>query len=454
MKECETSPARLQRVSISSRVATMEHHRKYVLSWLDGLWLLFLLALALLPPIREVHKQLTLLAIGVFQLLERRLLARFPRRGPTYAVLVKIALATVLLGHTGELSINSSYYPIFYLPVITAAIYFGSAATLFWTAVASLAYCSYLYPALQEYELTRAGLVELATRILFFFVAAVIVNTFVLENRRQVKRYQELSETLAEANRQLEAAQDEARRSERLAALGQLSAGLAHEIRNPLGVIKGSAEMLTQKLKEAQPLASELAGYILSEVNRLNALVARFLDFARPSRLDHRAVDATALLDRALEAVRAQIPSAPVTVVRNYAAGLPPLYADEQLCEQIFVNLFTNSYQAMSASGGSLQVTAEPDTLDGRAGVAIEVQDSGPGIPADMRQQIFNPFVSSKKDGVGLGLSIVAKIVDDHHGSIRLKSGPGEGGCFRVFLPSNEERAQEGSDGGDSDRRG
>jgi two-component system, NtrC family, sensor histidine kinase HydH len=428
----------------------MEHHRKYVLSWLDGLWLLFLLALALLPPIREVHKQLTLLAIGVFQLLQRRLLARFPRRGPTYAVLVKIALATVLLGHTGELSINSSYYPIFYLPVITAAIYFGPAATLFWTAVASLSYCSYLYPALQEYELTRAGLVELATRILFFFVAAVIVNTFVLENRRQVKRYQELSETLAEANRQLEAAQDEARRSERLAALGQLSAGLAHEIRNPLGVIKGSAEMLTQKLKEAQPLASELAGYILSEVNRLNALVGRFLDFARPSRLDHRALDATALLDRALEAVRAQMPSAPVTVVRNYAAGLPPLYADEQLCEQIFVNLFTNAYQAMSASGGSLQVTAEPDTLDGRAGVAIEVQDSGPGIPADMRQQIFNPFVSSKKDGVGLGLSIVAKIVDDHHGSIRLKSGPG--GCFRVFLPSNEERVQEGSDGGDSDR--
>src|SRR5205085_10769844 len=137
---------------------------------------------------------------------------------------------------------------------------------------------------------------------------AVIVNTFVLENRRQVKRYQELSETLAEANRQLEAAQDEARRSERLAALGQLSAGLAHEIRNPLGVIKGSAEMLTQKLKEAQPLVGELAGYIFTEVNRLNALVARFLDFARPSHLELRAVSAPMLIDRALEVVRAQLP--------------------------------------------------------------------------------------------------------------------------------------------------
>ena len=87
----------------------------------------------------------------------------------------------------------------------------------------------------------------------------------------------------------------------------------------------------------------------------------------------------------------------------------------------------------MSASGAACKLPPNPTRSTAEPGVAIEVQDSGPGIPADMRQQIFNPFVSSKKDGVGLGLSIVAKIVDDHHGSIRLKSGPREGGCFRVF---------------------
>ncbi len=129
----------------------------------------------------------------------------------------------------------------------------------------------------------------------------MVVNRFVVENRRQIKRYQELAETLAETNRKLEQAQEEARRSERLAALGQMSAGLAHEIRNPLGVIKGSAEMLHQKLGESNPLASELAGYISSETNRLSALVTRFLDFARPLHAELIPQEITAVLDRALQ---------------------------------------------------------------------------------------------------------------------------------------------------------
>jgi len=410
--------------------------------WIDIVWLVFILALALLPPINEIHKQLILLAIGVFQILEGRLIAWQPSRGRVYSVVIKIALATLLLDHTGEVGINSSYYPIYYLPIVTAAMYFGPLGTLFWTAVASLAYCSYLIPAHWEYEITVEGLYFLAIRVLFFFLAAMLVNRFAVEIRRQVARYQTLSETLEATNLQLQRAEADARRSERLAALGQLSAGLAHEIRNPLNVIKGSAEMLAQKLKDSQPLAGELAGYISSEVNRLNALVARFLDFARPSHLDLQPLKIDELVERALASVQAESPGANVRVERNYARGLLEIAADAQLCERIFVNLIQNAYQAMSSAGAApdhvLRLAIEPETSNGRSGVGVTVRDSGPGVPPELREQIFNPFFTSKKNGVGLGLAIVAKIVDDHRGSIRLEQDSGPGATFHVFLPAVE----------------
>jgi signal transduction histidine kinase len=416
----------------------MLDRKRATFDWLDILWLLFLLALALLPPIHEIHKQVILLAIGVFQLLEGHLLAWLPKRGPAYSVIIKILLATLLLDHTGDIGINSNYYPIYYLPVVTAAVYFGPMATLVWTTIASLAYCAFLIPALQEYEFTTEGATDLATRILFFYIAAVIVNRFAAENRKQVHKYQELSQQLEETNRQLRRAEADARRSERLAALGQLSAGLAHEIRNPLGVIKGSAEMLSQKVEVSNPLASELAGYISSEVNRLNSLVTRFLDFARPSRLELRSVQLSTIVDHVLESVQHQHPDAQVTIERNYTPATPEVQVDAQLCEQIFVNLITNAYEAME-SHGRLHISITRETQNMRPGVAAIVEDSGPGIPAESREQIFNPFFTSKKEGVGLGLSIVAKIVDDHRGSIRLESPPGQGARFHVFLPERQD---------------
>src|SRR5579863_8252045 len=421
--------------------------RRPTIMWMDLVWLALLAMLALLPPVAEIHKQLILLAFGIIQLSESWLLGRVPKRGAIYLVVLKIALATMLVDHTGEIPINSYYYPIYFLPAVTAAEFFGPWATLAWTALASAAYCSYLYPALQEFEITRDDYGRLAIRILFFFLAAMVVNRFVLESRRQTLRYQALAETLAEANRKLELAQAEARRSERLAALGQLSAGLAHEIRNPLGVIKGSAEMLTQKLAQSNPLATELAGYISTETNRLGALVTRFLDFARPLHADLTPTDISAVLDRALNDVAQFWKGAPVRVEKEYQPKLPLVPLDEGLCEQAFLNIVQNAYDAMGAEGGgTLRVTAGTSHRNMRdggntEGVEIRISDSGPGIPPELREQIFNPFVTTKKSGVGLGLSIVSKIIDGHHGSIRIEASNDDGApahkksgaCFVIF---------------------
>jgi C4-dicarboxylate-specific signal transduction histidine kinase len=118
---------------------------------------------------------------------------------------------------------------------------------------------------------------------------------------------------------------------------------------------------------------------------------------------------------------------------------LPDIPADAQLCEQVFVNLITNAYQAMEAQAGSpektLHITIDKEVAKGRPGVAVFIEDTGPGVPPELREQIFNPFFTSKKDGVGLGLSIVAKIVDDHRGTIRLEENTPRGARFRVFFP-------------------
>jgi len=430
----------------------MNEAKRPTFNWMDLLWLLFLAGLALLPPVREYHKQFILLAFGVVQLCEGWLVDRLQVRGAAYVVRIKIGLATLLVNHTGELSINSSYWPIYFLPAVTAAEYFSPWATLFWTTLASAAYCSYLYldPEVQELEIPAESYGLLAIRILFFFLEAMLVNRFVVESRRLTQQYQETAETLAETNRRLEQAQAEARRSERLAALGQLSAGLAHEIRNPLGVIKGSAEMLTQKLADSNPLATELAGYISTETNRLSALVTRFLDFARPLHADLTPSDISAVLDRALNDVAQFWKGPPVRVEKGYQTSLPHVALDEALCEQAFVNIIQNAYDAMSVEGGGVlrvqvnaarRSTRDRDSVDG---VEVRVADSGPGIPPDLREQIFNPFVTTKKSGVGLGLSIVSKIIDGHRGSIRIEdsfgsSGDGNknrGACFVMFFPA------------------
>lgn len=417
---------------------------------LDLFWLLFLLALALLPPIAELHKQEILVLVGAFQLLESRFIGLLPRRGPSYAVLIKIGLATLLLSHSVpagadiiDVGINSSYYPIYYLPVMTAAMYFGPWGTLLWTLITSAAYLSFLPPVLEQLKRDDIALVpgwqaELVQRIVFFFLVGMIVNRFVIGYREQTRRYQELAESLSAANESLKKAQAEARRAERLAALGQLSAGLAHEIRNPLGVIKGSAEILSQKLDRSDSLARELSGYIYAEVNRLSGLVSRFLDFARPSHLELRPLDLPALLDRALKSVSEQIEISKVKIMREYSPNLPQVMADEQLCDQVFTNLITNACEAMGEQGGELTIRVLSRSSGSRNEVVVEVEDTGPGIPPELKEQIFNPFFTTKKTGVGLGLAIVTKIIDAHGGAVRVTSEAGQGARFEISLPQAE----------------
>jgi nitrogen-specific signal transduction histidine kinase len=185
----------------------------------------------------------------------------------------------------------------------------------------------------------------------------------------------------------------------------------------------------------------------------LSALVTRFLDFARPLHADLTPQSITAVLDRALVDAATVWKGEPVRVEKNYEANLPPVAIDESLCEQAFLNIVQNAYDAMSTTGGVLKVSAAKSQVEGREGVEVRLADTGPGIPAELREQIFNPFVTTKKTGVGLGLSIVSKIMDGHRGLIRVEdasdkgmAGAGTtGACFVLFFPAASEEDAVGA---------
>jgi signal transduction histidine kinase len=335
-------------------------------------------------------------------------------------IVLKILLGYGVIGYTG--GVESRYWPILLLPVVSAASFLGVLGTLAFALFAAGAYLSFLAWA----DGSRTP--DLAARIVFLAMAGNLANTLAEELRIQSRKYRTAAEQLAQANLHIQQAEEAVRRSDRLAALGQLSAGLAHELRNPLGTIKASAEMLERTVSAENEVAREVAGFIGSEVDRTNSLVTRFLQFARPLHVKPETADLAHSLDRAIGMVEREAPG--IAIYKNYDLDLPPFPFDAELLERVFYNLTLNAAQA-TAPGGAVTVKTRKS---GRM-AEIAVIDRGVGIDPKQINSIFNPFFTTKPEGVGLGLSIVSKIVDEHGGKIAVESEKGKGSIFLVLLP-------------------
>ncbi|HWM85473.1 MAG TPA: ATP-binding protein [Kofleriaceae bacterium] len=238
------------------------------------------------------------------------------------------------------------------------------------------------------------------------------------------------------------------RERERLAAIGEMAAGLAHEIRNPLGAIKGAAQLLVGpdgKPVELTADSAEFLNIIVEEVNRLNNVLSQFLDYARPSRSDPAQageVDVNEVVRKTVQLMETYEASGKVRIDVRLDDLLPPVAGDAEQLRQVFLNLGLNALQAMDGSLGS------PGTLEivttrrrrSRLGYGsfaeIRFRDSGVGIPRDKLKNLFIPFFTTKSRGTGLGLAISQRIVTQHGGTIEVRSAPGKGSTFSVFLPA------------------
>lgn len=239
---------------------------------------------------------------------------------------------------------------------------------------------------------------------------------------------------------QLEA---EVRRGERLAAAGQIAMGLAHEIRNPLGAIRGAVQLMRRELTDDARLV-EYTDVLLKEVDRVNRIIEMLLDIGRPVTLRavplnvHQLLERVALLTEELAAQRR------VQIVRRYDPSLPPIMADEDRILQVFHNLVRNGIEAMDRGGRLTLVTrlsmdplfAKVDLGQGQRSMAeIQVIDDGHGIPEAIRARLFTPFFTTKDKGLGLGLALCHRIVEEHRGAIQVVSEPGRGTAMSCFLP-------------------
>ncbi|HVT91480.1 MAG TPA: ATP-binding protein [Bryobacteraceae bacterium] len=399
----------------------------------DAVWVLLFAALALFGPIRTPPVFALLSALGILQVVEPRIPWFQSRAGGGGSVGLKLALCYLLILATH--GIASSYFWILFFPVISAATVLGMAGTAISTLLAGGLYLSFLFRLNEGQFIPTDEIPELLLRVLFLPVVGFLTYQLAQASREQALKYQATAEQLADANRSLQEAEAAVRRSERLAALGQLSAGLAHELRNPLGTIKASSEMLLKSVEKENAIAREMAGFISSEVDRSNSLVSRFLDFARPLEIRRELTDLTQVLDRSIEQIERRQPPFDVTIYKNYSPEIRPIPLDAELMERVFSNLLTNAAQASPPRSAITVKTRQIGDL-----VEIAVIDRGAGIDPANREAIFNPFFTTKRDGVGLGLAIVSKIVDGHGGSIDVESEPGNGSVFRVILPVTGEQ--------------
>jgi signal transduction histidine kinase len=296
---------------------------------------------------------------------------------------------------------------LYYLPIILAAFRYGLGGGLATSVLVSLLFLPHVL-------MTRAMLPRQASEAVFEIPLYLIVGvvTGILSDRQR------------KANESL-------RRAERLKTLGEMAAGMAHEVKNPLAAIRSSAQIIIEHVsgKEAQ-----LAGIIVSEVDRLNRVVNEFLDYARPAPLKRESVLLSGLLDSCLELLAPVIKQAGVTVKRAYPQGEHKVDADPNQLRQVFLNLILNAVQAMQSGG---EVTLEVKQEGSH--VRVMVRDTGPGIPPDKLKHVCEPFYSTKPGGTGLGLPIAQRIVSEHGGRLEIACATGAGTTATVILPERHE---------------
>ncbi len=352
------------------------------------------------------------------------------------------AIAAVALLHydtpTTDIWVHPLLEQAYYIPILLAALWFGWRGGL---AAACLSGMSYIPHIMMAWSFDPEYRAAQYIQIGMFFAIATLTGILADHERAQRKKVEETATTLTEVYTQLQKSMEQLRRADRLSALGELSAGLAHEVRNPLGSIEGAVQILGRH-DLAEETRQEFEEMASREIARLKGLVTHFLEFARPQTPRVVASDAGLLLQSVAKLAAETARMAKVEIVVESAATGPSILMDPEQMRQVLLNLTINATQAMP-KGGKIRLRAVQDDES----VRIEVEDEGVGISPENVERVFDPFYTTRSDGTGLGLPIAYRIVSQHGGHIAAWKNPERGMTFVVTLPftvSGVEAASKG----------
>jgi signal transduction histidine kinase len=354
------------------------------------------------------------------------------KKGAYVRVLVAaVGIATTSLLHfltpSSLILWHNLFQRLYYLPIVYSAIYFGWRGGLAASLLSAILYIPHILISWHDmpgYEMNQYA------EIIVFFLVGAVTGVLADRERKQREKLEATTQQLSKVYRELQDSFEHLKRADRLSAIGQLSASLAHEIRNPLASIEGSANILDQP-QVSEEMRREFLGVIRKESRRLSQLLTNLLDFARPRKPELQLVDPARLIDSVATLIAPTAERGGIILQRRVLPSLPLVQCDPEQLKQVILNLTINAMQAMPHGGEiELSVTA----ADGD--VRVSVRDQGTGIPAQDLEKIFDPFFTTKEHGTGLGLSVAHQIVTQHGGIIHAERNPGRGMTFSVLLPA------------------
>ena len=354
------------------------------------------------------------------------------------AILVVVLLAvTVSIYSSDSHAIQDISRKAYFIPILLAAFWYGLRGGVIAALIVSILYIPHVILSWGD-GLTHNP--DRVSEIALYNIVGLITGLMMRRQMAVQEQYKRASEKLEKSYQQLREqtnlriqAEEHLRKVDRMATLGELAAHMAHEIGNPLGSIKGAAEILCDDYTE-DSYKYEFAQILIQEVQRLNSAIQDFLGFGKPRALELVESDLNQLIRTAIQFITPQCTQQAISVELNLDDTLDGILMDPRKMEQAILNILFNAMAAMP-EGGTLTLSTRHEVPHF---ARIEIEDTGEGIPESLLDKIFEPFITTRSDGTGLGLAIVRRIIEAHRGRISVESHEGKGTRFTILIPTQK----------------